>query len=578
LKTRVRVLAASLCLAVAGLAPTTRAAMPPEAAAPLADVVAGAGRLDFVPRGGGQAFVLTVSGPDGAVERKELDAGRAVFFTVTGPDGKIRPDGIYTYELRVNRAAPAQEFQSLSGKESPDGRPVEAEAAVKARPVPTSPAQSGSFWIQNGSVVAGGATEPPQRRGSVPGASSTTGAGRSANAGRTALDQFINDDLIVVGSGCIGFDCINNEPFGLENILLKQNNNRIKFDDTSVAAGFPNNDWQIRANDDNSGGLNRFSIEDLTAGRIPFTIVAGAPANSIFVDSSGRLGVRTGAPTQTIHAVTGDTPGLRLDQDGSSGFAPQAWDVSGNEGSFFVRDVTHGSSLPFRIRPGAPSSSIDIRSNGWVGVGTGTPRGPLDIYGAATTDVFAGMGENIATGPAFNMGYAGSSFGRGAGFFNVRPDASATPPNPSLRFMTANVQRMIITNTGNVGIGTSNPSNPLEMASGAKVTAGGVWTNASSRSLKDDIRDLPADEAIETLRGLDPVTYVYKVAPSEHHVGFIAEDVPDLVASKDRKSMSPMDVTAVLTKVVQEQQKTIEEQNRLLETLAARVRALESRP
>lgn len=37
-------------------------------------------------------------------------------------------------------------------------------------------------------------------------------------------------------------------------------------------------------------------------------------------------------------------------------------------------------------------------------------------------------------------------------------------------------------------------------------------------------------------------------------MGFIAEDVPDLVATPNRKSLSPMDIVAVLTKVVQEQQ------------------------
>ena len=37
-------------------------------------------------------------------------------------------------------------------------------------------------------------------------------------------------------------------------------------------------------------------------------------------------------------------------------------------------------------------------------------------------------------------------------------------------------------------------------------------------------------------------------------MGFIAEDVPDLVATKDRKGLSPMDIVAVLTKVLQEQQ------------------------
>src|SRR6266404_2616811 len=73
------------------------------------------------------------------------------------------------------------------------------------------------------------------------------------------------------------------------------------------------------------------------------------------------------------------------------------------------------------------------------------------------------MGPDLVAGPAFNYGYAGSSFGRGAGFFNVRPDAGANPPNPSLRFATANVQRMIVTNTGDVGIGITAPTAKLDV-------------------------------------------------------------------------------------------------------------------
>jgi hypothetical protein len=57
------------------------------------------------------------------------------------------------------------------------------------------------------------------------------------------------------------------------------------------------------------------------------------------------------------------------------------------------------------------------------------------------------------------------------------------------------------------------------------------------------------------------VKYNYKADREERHVGFIAEDVPSLVASKDRKGLSPMDVVAVLTRVVQEQQKTISDLN-----------------
>jgi hypothetical protein len=73
-----------------------------------------------------------------------------------------------------------------------------------------------------------------------------------------------------------------------------------------------------------------------------------------------------------LHVVDGDTPTLRLEQDGSSGFTPQTWDVAGNESNFFVRDATNGSRLVFRVQPGAPDASIYIKANGDIGSGVGT--------------------------------------------------------------------------------------------------------------------------------------------------------------------------------------------------------------
>jgi hypothetical protein len=102
------------------------------------------------------------------------------------------------------------------------------------------------------------------------------------------------------------------------------------------------------------------------------------------------------------------------------------------------------------------------------------------------------------------------------------------------------------------------------MASGAYVSVGGMWMDASSLEFKDNVKGLKAKDAIEALQGLNPVTFSYKVSPEENHVGFIAEEVPDLLATKDRKGLSPMDIVAVLTKVVQEQQKTIQEQQKTI--------------
>ncbi|MBF0338350.1 MAG: tail fiber domain-containing protein [Nitrospirae bacterium] len=104
--------------------------------------------------------------------------------------------------------------------------------------------------------------------------------------------------------------------------------------------------------------------------------------------------------------------------------------------------------------------------------------------------------------------------------------------------------------------------------SGAYVTTGGVWTNASSREYKENIEELSSNDAMLALNYLKPVTFNYKTDKMDHHIGFIAEDVPDIVATKDRKGLSPMDMVALLTKIVQEQQKTIAE-------LSDRVKSLE---
>jgi len=109
------------------------------------------------------------------------------------------------------------------------------------------------------------------------------------------------------------------------------------------------------------------------------------------------------------------------------------------------------------------------------------------------------------------------------------------------------------------------------MASGAHVTAGGVWTDASSRTYKENIADISADKALEALSQLNPVTFNYKSEQDETYAGFIAEDVPEITAMNDRKGLSPMDIVAVLTKVVQEQQKMVQEQQAKIEALEAKL-------
>jgi hypothetical protein len=147
--------------------------------------------------------------------------------------------------------------------------------------------------------------------------------------GNAQATQVIPMDLIVQGSECVGFDCTSTESFGFDTLRIKENNLRVHFQDTSSTASFPGNDWRIVINDSSNGGANYFAVEDSDAVTVPFRVLAGAGNNALYVNASGNVGMGTAAPVVELHVADGDSPTLRLEQDGSSGFTPQTWDLGG---------------------------------------------------------------------------------------------------------------------------------------------------------------------------------------------------------------------------------------------------------
>lgn len=376
-------------------------------------------------------------------------------------------------------------------------------------------------------------------------------------------DQVIPDDLIVQGSACVGFDCVNGESFGFDTIRLKENNLRIKAQDTSNSASFPTNDWQITFNDSTNGGANKFSIDDIDGGRTPFTIIAGARTNALFVNSAGKIGIGTSTPVVDLHVKTGNTPTLRLEQDGTSGFTAQTWDVAGNEANFFIRDVTNGSTLSFRIRPGAPSSAIDVAANGNVNINSSSTftqdlgiDGDLFVKRTASNENTGVVIEGPANGSAnIALAEAGNIIWAIQGR-NVQAGAS---PDPLVFFNEAGQRAIELSQAGGLtmlGGGTYNP-------------ATGAWVDLSSREYKENITDLSAADAQAAFEALQPKTFNFKRDENkELKVGFIAEDVPELVATRERNGLSAIDIVAVLTKVVQGQQQQIDQLNKQVQDLS----------
>ncbi|HYF63911.1 MAG TPA: tail fiber domain-containing protein [Herpetosiphonaceae bacterium] len=321
-----------------------------------------------LPADAGPALLL-LSGPDGAVTQRQFAAGVVPTLDVRDAAGKLRPDGAYVYELRVQlKAAPGAAAPAAGNGRAAGGPAVGGQSMLL----------SGSFRILNGALLSGAEEPAPQR----PAASGALAGPESPNAPTAPNDQVIPDDLIVQSSICAGFDCADNESFGFDTLRLKENNLRIGFSDTSVSAGFASNDWQITANGDGAGGLDKFSIDDISGGKTPFTIRAGAPTSALYVDSIGRVGLGTAVPSQTLDLTTNDTPAIRFSQTASP-WPAYTWEIAGNEANFFVRDVTSGGGLPLRVLDGADHNSLVINGSGNVGLGTENPSARLDVNGNA---------------------------------------------------------------------------------------------------------------------------------------------------------------------------------------------------
>jgi len=428
-----------------------------ERSGPVGRMTVSAASVDWQSAGGFDRLVLIVSTPDGNTITREFQGNRASF-RAADLAPRVVAEGTYLFELRaIPKISPEVKERLAAARAADDDAAVakiKAEAGI-GEPV----VQAGAFSIHNGSFVTD-SVEAPYNGPKTPKATSSNAVPGKLNPAPN--DVVTADDEIIQGSLCVGLDCVVNESFGFDTIRLKENNTRIKFQDTSTSTGFPNVNWQLTANDSNSGGANKFSIDDITNSKTPFTVTAAAPTNSIFVASSGKV-FGNNNPGLNLHITATDTPAIRQEQTNGGGFTAQTWDIGANEANWFVRDLTGGSRLPLRIRPGAPTSSIDISATGLVGVGTASPAARLHVDATSTNNPGAGTSavwvksENnkdavigLGTGPNFSdnadglvIAYNGNA-AVGQAFLGTRPSTGTG----NIVFAVKNTTKMTLQSDG----------------------------------------------------------------------------------------------------------------------------------
>ncbi|MDJ0933177.1 tail fiber domain-containing protein [Breoghania sp.] len=303
-----------------------------------------------------------------------------------------------------------------------------------------------------------------------------------------------------------------------------------------------------------------------------------------------RVGIKTASPAVDLHVFSGNSPALRLEQDGSSGFSSQTWDVAGNETNFFIRDVTNASKLPFRIVPSAPSNSLFIAADGDVGLGTATPDGSFQVEnGSGTTDDFivtsAGF-VGISTNAPTKALHILSDDATG----NVLVEETSSSFGVQLELKKNGTLCMqfndssIADNIWNIGLDTSsnfiwthfgNTGIQAFITPTGSMTIEGTLTQNSDRNKKTNIVRVNNDDILNKVARLDISEWAYKTDPSVIHIGPMAQDFRALFETGiNDTSIATIDTLGVALASIKAINSRLVEKERQVDELEARIAEL----
>ncbi len=239
-----------------------------------------------------------------------------------------------------------------------------------------------------------------------------------------------------------------------------------------------------------------------------------------------------------------------------------------------------------------------VDANGNFGIGTSTPARSVHLVGHNAN---FRMDRDIDTSAFILVRTAAGNFSKIWKTFYVGVNASGV--NNGYFFIGDNAAntagtsttRLIIDNTGRVGLGRTPTANHLEVEGTASKTTAGSWLANSDMRIKTDIEDI--DDALATIRKLHPVRFRYTDSYKAKHpsiknhpyYNFIAQEYrevfPDSVQD-DGEGLLQMDsynTTPYLVRAVQELSKQNEtlterdsEQQKTIERLQERIDVLEN--
>jgi hypothetical protein len=255
-----------------------------------------------------------------------------------------------------------------------------------------------------------------------------------------------------------------------------------------------------------------------------FTLDSGAPANALFVNNEGNVGLGTstpgGPPNARLHIVD-PSPEILFDVTQGGG---QLWDLYADDTEMGIADESAGT-IPFSVEAGAPTDSLIVKSNGDVGLGTFSPDGNFHVVRDANDFVLPFVVQNTS---AIN-------------FSGFRLQIAA---NSWIDFNNSG---------GNFRINANQiPGAEFEVRPNGNAFISGVLTQGSDINSKQDIVAIAHEDVLEKVMKLPISEWSYKESPDARHIGPMAQDFYQLFSlGETDKGITSIDTGGVALAAIQ---------------------------